>query len=389
MQHSLNLRLPYWAGMICLFVLASCHHGSEGPDAGSFTLTGTLKGADSGLAVLRMYTDSGNDYVFDTAKITQGRFTFSGKAAYPKWASLSVNDQSGNFPISFFLDPGTTTVMSGNLDSLDQVQILGGATETEFNAFQKDYRVFDVEQAKIESTFEDLAVNTGKIDSLRAQAIRDSLERTYSALDSSRTAFSKQYIKAHPDSYVSLLQMHQVFNYNPDVKEFDSAWSHVSDPVKASDLGKGIAAMLAIDQKTDIGQVPPDFTSRDVNGKPVTLSAYTKGKVVLLDFWASWCHPCRLENPNVVQAYKDYHSKGFTVLGVSLDDHKEAWVKAIAEDHLIWTQVSDLKGPEGEVVGLYGVRSIPMNYLVGSDGRIVAKGIRGKDLQDQLAKLLK
>jgi hypothetical protein len=178
MQNSLNLRLPYWAGMICLFVLASCHHGSEGPDAGSFTLTGTLKGADSGLAVLRMYTDSGNDYVFDTAKITQGRFTFSGKAAYPKWASLSVNDQSGNFPISFFLDPGTTTVMSGNLDSLDQVQILGGATETEFNAFQKDYRVFDVEQAKIESTFEDLAVNTGKIDSLRAQAIRDRLFQT-------------------------------------------------------------------------------------------------------------------------------------------------------------------------------------------------------------------
>jgi peroxiredoxin len=387
----MNLRRTYMAGVVCLLAIASCHPGagSDAPDANTFALTGTLKGADSGWVVLRMYTDSGNDYVYDTAKITGGRFTFSGKAKYPKWASLSVNDQSGNFPINFFVDPATTTVMSGNLDSLDQLQILGGATQTELTAFTKDYRVFDVQQAKIESTFEDLAVNAGKIDSIRAKAIRDSLQVTYTALDSSRKTFSKQYIKAHPDSYVTLLQMQQVFAYNPDVKEFDTAWAHVSDRVKASDLGKSIAAMLALDQRTDIGQIPPDFTTTDVDGKAVTLSEYAKGKVVLLDFWASWCHPCRQENPNVLKAYKDYHNKGFTVLGVSLDDHKEAWLKAIQEDHLAWTQVSDLQGPYGQVVGLYGIRMIPMNYLLGKDGHIVAKGVRGKDLQDQLAQLLK
>jgi peroxiredoxin len=184
------------------------------------------------------------------------------------------------------------------------------------------------------------------------------------------------------------MEIEQTYSYNPDVKAFDSAYSALDTSIKQSPVGRKIAAMLATAKKTDIGQVAPDFTLNDVDGKPVTLSGYAKDKVVLVDFWASWCGPCRGENPNVVKAFNAYRDKGFTVLGVSLDDKKDAWVKAIQDDHLDWGQVSDLKGWSSEVAALYGIRGIPMNFLLDKDGKIVAKGLRGDVLDKQLAELL-
>lgn len=139
-----------------------------------------------------------------------------------------------------------------------------------------------------------------------------------------------------------------------------------------------------------IGKQAPDFTLPDVNGKPVSLSSY-RGKYVLVDFWASWCGPCRQENPNVVRAYNQFKSKGFNVLGVSLDrpGEKERWLKAIADDRLTWTHVSDLKYWESEVVPLYGLQGIPFNVLVGPDGKIIAQDLRGGNLMTSLAAVFK
>ncbi len=119
----------------------------------------------------------------------------------------------------------------------------------------------------------------------------------------------------------------------------------------------------------------------------MALSAF-KGQYVLIDFWASWCGPCRLENPNVLKTYRKFHSKGFTVLGVSLDDHKDKWLAAIRQDGLPWTQVSDLKGWKNEVAVQYGIEGIPMNFLLDKEGKIVAKGLRGQDLEKQLEESL-
>jgi peroxiredoxin len=137
-----------------------------------------------------------------------------------------------------------------------------------------------------------------------------------------------------------------------------------------------------------VGSAAPDFTMNDTNGKPFKLSSL-RGKYVLVDFWASWCGPCRQENPNVVSAYNQFKNKNFTILGVSLDDNKEKWLKAIAKDQLTWMQVSDLKGWENATVGLYGYDGIPYNVLIDPQGKIIATSLRENALQATLTKVLK
>jgi peroxiredoxin len=157
--------------------------------------------------------------------------------------------------------------------------------------------------------------------------------------------------------------------------------------VKASFFGKKVGDIVRASEGSSVGAKAVDFTLPDVNGKPVSLSSY-KGKYVLIDFWASWCGPCRQENPNVVKAYNSFKSKGFDVLGVSLDRDKDDWTKAIEKDNLTWTHESDLKYWDNEVAKLYGVQAIPANFLLDKDGNIIGKNLRGEALEAKLKEVM-
>ena len=157
--------------------------------------------------------------------------------------------------------------------------------------------------------------------------------------------------------------------------------------MQTSYFGKQIKETLDAALLTNIGKPAPNFTLKNTEGKDVALSSF-KGKYVLVDFWASWCGPCRAENPAVVKAYQKFKDKGFTILGVSLDDKKDKWLEAIKKDKLDWTQISDLKGWKSSAASLYGIKGIPMNFLIDKDGKIIAKGLRGEDLEKKLGEVM-
>jgi peroxiredoxin len=198
------------------------------------------------------------------------------------------------------------------------------------------------------------------------------------------------YIRQHPGSYLSLVALKELAGDDPDVTTIEPLFKRLSPALRNTQPGKELAAKLHDTGLTAIGNTAPDFTQNDVNDQPVKLSDF-RGKYVLLDFWASWCGPCRAENPNVVKAYQKYKDKNFTVLGVSLDQpgKKEAWLTAIQKDSLPWTQVSDLQYWNNAAAKLYGINGIPQNFLIDPKGKIIAKNLRGEALEQKLAAVIK
>lgn len=198
------------------------------------------------------------------------------------------------------------------------------------------------------------------------------------------------FIKNHPTSYISLVTLDLMKKRNASlVPQIEDAYKGLTPAIKETPLGKALWLNIQAAMKSAIGITAPDFTQPDINGKAVKLSDL-RGKYVLVDFWASWCAPCRAENPFVLAAYKKYMDKGFTVLGVSWDEPatKKAWLKAIKDDGLTWTQVSDLKGSKNAASTLYGITMIPSNILIDPSGKIVARNVKDKVLDDTLNQLL-
>lgn len=335
------------------------------------TLAANITGLKDSLVVLYYKTASGEHK--DTVPVKDGHFTWTGNVPEP--AKVFMMTKTGY--AEFYVENKKMT-LQGTADKLDELHMTGSPVQAESEAFDKRMKPLEDQQmplyqeyAKVKGDDEATAKIDDQIDEFRKKT----------------RAMRAAYIRTNPDSWLSLGMVTAMSDMGSfaSVKE---AYEMISPAKRNSWTGKQVAERMAVLKRSAIGEKMKDFAQADTEGKEFS-SSQLRGKYVLVDFWASWCGPCRAENPNVLKAYNAYKDKNFTVLGVSLDDKADRWKKAIQEDGMPWQQVSDLKGWKNEVSEYYGIRGIPSNFLIDPNGVIVAKDLRGIALHRKLAEVIK
>lgn len=340
-----------------------------------FTIKGTIAGVDTGKVYLQKIVD-GRPQSIDTAEVKGGKFEFKGKMDVPDIRILRLNEQ--DYFAQLFLDNARVKV-EAKKDSLMATKITGSPSQDIFKGYISEVERMNKEVAKLQEKFQN-AMSSGNT------AESQKIEVDHQALMDNMKVFTKNFVKEHNSSvvaaYITLVQL----SNDLESPEMDSIVSKFPKEISQSEYVVKLNEIADAMRKTAVGAQAPDFTMNDPEGKPIQLSSL-RGKVVLIDFWASWCGPCRQENPNVVKLYQQYHDKGFEILGVSLDRTQDEWVKAIQDDQLTWVHVSDLQFWQSSAARLYGVNSIPKTYLLDKDGKIIATGLRSKELAAKLAEL--
>jgi len=354
---------------LMVLMLASCNTKNK------FSLKGNLKGAEGKNITLSIYDKSGVN-VIDTLSIVDGAINFELELSEPVLLILGESGKRG--AASFFADNSDYTI-NGDAENLLDVEISGGDL---YNLYKEANNADDKLREISAELREAYVAASNEGDTARANSISEEYDGEVKKVEE----FKLELVKQNSSSPVSAFLIYEQFRHKA-LEEISSGFLLLDKSLESCTYYEALVSRKSKLESVAVGKKAPDFKLLDVDGNPFSLSS-VKVKVLLVDFWASWCGPCRAENPLVVELYNDYNNKGFDVLGVSLDKQKDAWLKAIEDDKLTWNHVSDLKGWKNEAAQLYAVNSIPHTVLLDENGVIIAKNLRGEELRKKVAELL-
>jgi peroxiredoxin len=367
----------------------------------SYEIRGDIKTVTRGEKIYFVHFE-GSKLNIDSSLVTGGTFTFKGEATISnepdenskeaaarlildhsavalKVGKASKTAKKSHFDVArVYLEPGLTQVHI--MDSAHSAVIVPPMPNS------GHYVLDSINKAYLQKFY----AASGRAATMKLQGgdYMDYSEKYRRIYEDEQIKDMRLFVKNHPSSPVSLYVLKQVQEDYPDYDKLQPYFEPLSPTLKATHFGKEYAAMLDTLALTQHDAKAPEFTMTDQNGNPVSLSSF-KGKYVLVDFWASWCGPCRKENPSVVKAYEQFKDQNFVIIGISLDEKKDAWLKAITDDKLTWTQLCDLKGWETPVAKPYYIKAIPQNFLVNPKGKIIGKNLFGDRLTNRLGRIFK
>jgi len=360
-----------------LILLSSC-----GSQENQFELIGKADVAD-GTKIYVLQADQNNQpYIKDSTTVQSNSFKFQGISSTPQISYIQVEGVNGY--VLAILENGDIKAELFK-DSISKSKVFGTKSNDDFVKYKSETKFLVDDMNTISYEAQDAIMN-GDV------AFAMELEKEYNSKEREVMLYEWDFIVDNLDSYMSALLL-EVFMIENKVNK-DSiidVYESFSNRIKVSDVGKNIADLLSqFEDPIELGEIAPDFTAPSIDGSNVTLSAeLKKNKITLVDFWAAWCRPCRVENPNLVRLYKKYNKEGFNIIGVSLDRTKEQWEQAVIDDNLPWIQVSNLNFWNDPIARRYSIRAIPQSYLLNKDGLVMGKNLRGQDLEARISAMLK
>ncbi len=366
--------------VIILIVTCLVALGCSKTEKDSYFVNVSLKGiADGKKVFLKKLNEKSRFVNIDTSAVEFESVFFEGKSPTPELHYIVIDGIQGNIPV--VLEEGSIAVEAYK-DSIGLSKVSGTISNEEFAAYLTETRKLNKEIQALQNSFR---AATQRQD---ANAINE-LRQSFKEVQDKGKQFELDFVEQNPNSYVAMLVLERILDTKaqPTVR-LKELYAKIPERLKASQNGKSLGDKFEALGATDVGMIAPNFTGKTPEGSDIALNDVIGEKVTVVDFWASWCKPCRVENPSIVKMYNKYHEQGLNILGVSLDNNQDKWTKAIEEDKLNWSHISNLGGWRDPIAKKYNVNAIPQTFILDENGAIVAKDLRGAALQKKVRELL-